>query len=49
MLSDDGLAKATVTKQTKRVLKIIAAKDEKFEYEVIEKLFREKYPEYYKE
>lgn len=48
-MSDDGLAKTTVTKKTKRVLKIIAAKDEKFEYEIIEKLFREKYPEYYKE
>jgi len=41
--------KANIKKDTKRILNKIVADGEKFEYEVLEDLLREKYPNYFPE
>jgi formate-dependent nitrite reductase cytochrome c552 subunit len=39
--------KANVKRSTKRIINKIAADEDKYEYELIEELFREKYPNYF--
>lgn len=40
--------KANIRKETKKVLNRIVADQDKFEYEVLEELLKEKYPSYFR-
>jgi hypothetical protein len=44
----EDLTKASIKKSTKKILNRIVAEADKFEYEVLEDLLREKYPKYFK-
>jgi hypothetical protein len=46
--SDSEFAKASIKKDTKKILRRIVAEEDTFEYELIEKLLREKYPKYFR-
>lgn len=41
--------KANVTKETNKVINKVALDQDKFVYQVIEDLFREKYPDYFRQ
>lgn len=49
MMAED-LTKASIRRETKRILNKIVANEDgcKFEYEVLDKVLREKYPEYFR-
>jgi len=46
--SKNEFTKANIRKDTKKILNRIVADEEKFEYEVLEDLLKEKYPKYFR-
>jgi len=46
---DNDFTKASIKKDAKEALKQIAADEKLYEYELIEKLLKEKYPSYFPE
>ncbi|MDD4588920.1 MAG: hypothetical protein PHG06_00625 [Parabacteroides sp.] len=44
----EDLTKATIRRETKKVLNRIVADEDKYEYQLIEDLLREKYPSYFR-
>lgn len=48
MQSDNKYVKSNVTPASNRVLKLLAAEQGKYIYEIIDEVLREKFPEYFK-
>ncbi len=47
-LKQNEFTKANIKKETKKILNRIVAEEEKFEYQVLEDLLKEKYPKYFR-
>ena len=44
----EDLTKATIRRETKKILNRIVADEDKYEYQLIEDLLKEKYPKYFR-